>query len=355
MMNNNLQIRYFILIVMVLLSLSACQSPKQQPIEVKVVVVTMFEIGEDQGDMAGEFQHWRERQKLSTRFAFPQSHHDIYMNKESGVLSIVTGMGTSRSASAVMALGLDPRFDLTKAYWLVAGISGVDPEDASIGSAIWAEYLVDGDYAHQIDAREMPEDWTTGYFPLFSTKPYDPKKPEPQSEVFRLNPQLSNWAYQLTKDIKLDDSEQLKTHREKYIGYPKAQLPPLVLKGDHLAGMTFWHGKLLNEWANQWVRYWTDGKGEFVTSAMEDTGTYQSLLYLTKAKKVDVNRFMVLRTASNFTMQPPGVTAAENLIRNEGDEFVGLDASLESAYRVGSRVVNELVESWPKYKHKIPE
>ncbi|MGC4075145.1 MAG: hypothetical protein QM760_22115 [Nibricoccus sp.] len=29
---------------------------------------------------------------------------------------------------------LDPRFDFSKAYWLVAGIAGVDPADASLGS-----------------------------------------------------------------------------------------------------------------------------------------------------------------------------------------------------------------------------
>jgi len=86
-----------------------------------------------------------------------------------------------------MALGVDPRFDLSKAYWLVAGIAGVDPEDASIGSAAWAEYLVDGDLAHEIDAREIPADWPTGYFPRDSKRPYDPNKPVPTGEIFRLN------------------------------------------------------------------------------------------------------------------------------------------------------------------------
>ena len=28
-----------------------------------------------------------------------------------------------------MALGLDPRFDLSKAYWVVAGIAGIDTEE----------------------------------------------------------------------------------------------------------------------------------------------------------------------------------------------------------------------------------
>ena len=31
--------------------------------------------------------------------------------------------GTARTAATIMALGLDPRFDLTHAYFLVAGIS----------------------------------------------------------------------------------------------------------------------------------------------------------------------------------------------------------------------------------------
>src|SRR4051812_47531211 len=157
-----------------------------KPMEVKVVVVTMFEIGADTGDTAGEFQLWRERQKLDTRFAFAH-HHDLYFNASTGVLAMVTGMGTANSSSATMELGMDPRFDLSHAYWLVAGIAGVDPADASIGSAAWAEYLVDGDLAHEIDPREMPADWPTGYFARGTRKPYDPKKPTPDGEVFHLN------------------------------------------------------------------------------------------------------------------------------------------------------------------------
>src|SRR5467141_2758048 len=149
-----------------------------KPVEVKVVVVTMFEIGADTGDTAGEFQLWHERQKLDTRFPFAH-HHDLFFNEKTGVLRMVTGEGTANSATAVMELGMDPRFDLSHAYWLVAGIAGVDPEDASIGSAAWAQYVVDGDLAHEIDAREIPADWPTGYFARNTHRPYDPKKPQP--------------------------------------------------------------------------------------------------------------------------------------------------------------------------------
>lgn len=323
------------------------------PIKVKVVVVSMFEIGADTGDVAAEFQLWKERQHLNTRFPFAH-HHDLYFNAKTGVLGMVTGMGTANSATAVMALGLDPRFDLSKAYWLIAGIAGVDPEDASIGSAAWAEYLVDGDLAHEIDPREMPADWPTGYFARNSKKPYDPNKPKPDGEVFRLNPALTEWAYQLTKDVALPDNESLKHEREQFVGYPNALKPPFVLKGDNLAGMTFWHGKILNEWANRWVDYWSDGKGQFVTSAMEDTGSFQSLTYLHPTGKVNKDRVMVLRTASNYTMQPPGMGAAEHLLK-ENEGYAGLNASVEAAYQVGSVVVNEIVTKWSTYRNTTPK
>ena len=109
--------------------------PCAHPLPVRIVIVTMFEIGADTGDAPGEFQLWKERRHLDTRIPFPQSYHDLYYNPDSQILGIVTGMGNIKSAAAVMALGLDPRFDLSHAYWLVAGIAGIDPHDASIGSA----------------------------------------------------------------------------------------------------------------------------------------------------------------------------------------------------------------------------
>lgn len=325
------------------------------PIPVKVVVVTMFESGEDSGDEAGEFQRWNERLPLDRVFPAPHMHHDIHYNEKLGVLGIVTGMGTANAAASVMALGLDPRFDLSKAYWLVAGISGFDPADASLGSVAWAEFLVDGDLAHEIDAREIPEDWDTGYFPLFSQGPGDPeRKSYNLGEVFRLNGDLVEWAYQLTRDMQLPDDPALAATRKLYPEYPVAQRTPFVLKGDQLAAMTFWHGKLLNDWANDWTDYWTNGEGEFVSSAMEDTGTFQSLTYLHEAGKVDKNRVLVLRTASNFTMPPTGKSAAEYLREEQHDSYAGLDAALENAFLVGNRIVQEITGNWSDYAESTP-
>ena len=363
----------FNIVVATLFLMTSCQDNSEltqnnvnPPIEIKVVVVTMFEIGADEGDKPGEFQLWKAGQKLDTCLPFAVSHHDICLNTETGVLGIVTGMGTAKAATAVMALGLDPRFDLTYAYWLVAGIAGFDPADASIGSAAWATWLLDGDLAHQIDAREIPETWSTGYFPLFTTDPLlegqtiDPSKlnkhgQSSNGEVYQLNPQLADWAYTLTKDIELNDYPVMQTLRDRYTGFPNAQKLPFVLKGEQLAASTFWHGEKLNQWANNWTHYWTAGQGNFVSSGMEDTGSYQSMIYLDNADKVDKSRFMVVRTGSNYSMPPPDLTPIENLRLESGDNgYAGMQSALESAYIVGSKVVDTIVANWSKYKTTMP-
>lgn len=324
------------------------------PLPVRVVIVSMFEVGEDSGDAPGEFQLWKERRHLDMRVPFPQSFHDLYYDPKTQTLGMVTGMGTAKSATATLALGLDPRFDLSHAYWLVAGIAGVDPEDASIGSAAWAGYVVDGDLAHEIDAREIPADWKSGYFPLDTQGPKDTHPPHPRGELYTLNLKLRDWAYALTKDVRLPDDPGIQAERARYAGYPNAQRPPFVLKGDQLSASTFWHGKLLNDWANDWVRYWTEGKGEFVTSAMEDSGTAQALTYLDSIGRADKNRLMVLRSGSNYSMPPKGYTAAQYLLR-ENEGYSGMRASLESLYIVGSKVIDELLAHWDRYEDRLPE
>ncbi|HWC97593.1 MAG TPA: purine nucleoside permease [Candidatus Sulfopaludibacter sp.] len=338
-----------------LLSLVAvgCSPVKEAPLPIKVVVVTMFERGADTGDDPGEFQFWVERTKLDRVMPFPQGYHNLRVNKD-GVLGVLTGVGNTKAAASIMALGLDPRFDLRKAYWLVAGIAGVDPEDATLGSAAWAEWLVDGDLAHEIDAREIPSDWKTGYVPLRRSVPYEqPPTPTTDGQVFHLNVALVNWAFTLTRDVPLMDSEAMQKERSQF-RQPNAQRPPFVLKGDQLAASTFWHGKLLNQWANDWVSYHTGGKGNYVTTAMEDTGTLQSLTYLSHAGKVDLNRVMVLRTASDFDQPPPGKTAAESLAQTKIGKYTGYLPALEAAWRVGHTVVDKLVAGWAEFQDHVP-
>ena len=112
---------------------------------------------------------------------------------------------------------------------------------------------------------------------------------------------------------------------------------------------------MLNAWANAWVSYHTAGRGHYVTTAMEDTGTLQSLTWLARAGHVDVKRVLVLRTASNFDQQEDGLTAAESLFGEKLGSYSAYVPSLESAYRVGSTVVHELVANWSRYEKEIPQ
>jgi purine nucleoside permease len=324
------------------------------PIRVKVVVVTMFERGQDTGDAPGEFQLWVEREHLDRVFPLPAGYHHVRMNGE-GILGMLTGVGTARAAASVMALGLDPRFDFSKAYWIVAGIGGGDPEDVSLGSAVWANHVIDSDLGYELDAREMPKDWPTGYAPLERGTPYE--KPVPSNldgEMYTLNPQLVAWAFQLTKDVPLADSKSLRESRSQFVGFPNAMKPPFVSRGDAMSGGTFWHGTLMNQWANAWVSYFTGGQGNFMESAMEDTGTLQSLTFLSHAGRVDMDRVLVLRTISNFDRQAAGETAAASLKLMATGHYPAYMQSLETAETVGDKVVRDIVAHWDERESTIP-
>jgi purine nucleoside permease len=323
-------------------------------IQVKVVVVTMFERGEDTGDAPGEYQLWVEREHLDQILPLPAGYHHVRMNKD-GVLGMLTGVGTAKAAASVMAVGLDPRFDFSKAYWIVAGIGGGDPADVSLGTAVWADRVIDGDLAFEIDGREIPSDWPTGYVPLRQATPYESPGPkEPDEVVYVLNPDLVGWALRLTKDISLADSDEMRMARARFTGFPYAQKPPFVTRGDAMSGSTFWHGARMDEWANAWTRYYTHGQGNFKVVAMEDTGTMQSLRLLGQAGRIDLKRVLVLRTVSNFDRQPPGVSAAASLKDLASGNYSAYMPSLEAAETVGDKLVRDIIEHWSERESSVP-
>lgn len=62
------------------------------PLEVHVVVVTTFELGQDSGDMPGEFQHWVEQYPLEQTLPAPGTEHGVLRyNAQDHVLGLVSG------------------------------------------------------------------------------------------------------------------------------------------------------------------------------------------------------------------------------------------------------------------------
>jgi len=334
-----------------LLALLGAPAQAVERIAVKVVVVAMFEHGAITGDQPGEFQLWVERQKLDQAYPFPLGEYELRMN-EHGVLAICTGGGITNAATSIMALGVDPRFDLGKAYWLIAGIGGGDPLDVSLGTAAWSRSVVDGDLLYEIDAREIPADWPYGMLPLGAKKPNDKADGWTVDTIdFPLNEALAKWAYALTKDHPVKDSAGIADFRKQFKGYDNATRPPFVTLGESLASSTYWHGEQMNRWANDWVKLQSGAQRNFMMTNMEDSGTLTALRRLARAKLVDMQRVMVLRTASNYTMPPPGQSAAWSTTAPYPEQ--GLPA-VEAAYQVGNRVVQQLLKDWATVSTKVP-
>jgi len=332
-------------------STAAPGSAPARPIVVKVAVIAMFEPGADTGDRPGELQYWVERDHLDHVYSVP-AYHPVRMN-DAGEMAILTGPGTAHAAATIMAVGLDSRFDFSHTYWMVAGIAGGSPDRVSLGSAAWARWIVDGDLGYEIDGREIPAGWTTGMLPFDKATPYEQPMTARPGQIYQLNAGLAAWAFNLTRTTPLDDTDQLRQARIHFDG-AAANRAPFVTMGDEVSSSTFWHGKLMDQWADQWLRYYTNGKGTFATTAMEDTGSLQSFEFLAAAHRVDLNRVLVLRTVSNFDRQPRELTAPESLASQRVGAYAAYLPALEAAYRVGHGVVNELLTHWNQYENVIP-
>jgi purine nucleoside permease len=323
-----------------------------KPWPIRAVVVTTFEVGNDTGDVPGEFQFWVEREHLDEVLEFPGGTHPLRTNREHTILGMVSGTTLVNATASMMALGLDPRFDLTHAYILINGIAGVDPQVASIGSAAWASYVV-GDVAREIDPRDAPADWPYGLFPVGAHAPNPaaiPDAPWTRSNLYALNAGLARWAYEQTKGLTLQDDPVVAQFRAGFVGFPEAQKSPFVLMGDTYASDYYWHGTVMTRYARDWVRLFTGGRGRFAMTEMEDSGFANALERLSAMKRVDYERVMVLRTGSNYSMPRPGHTAVESVTA----PYIGSRVALESAWLCGSTVLHTLLGNWPMYRETVP-
>jgi len=331
-----------------------------KPWPIRAVVIVTSEVGKDTGDTPGEYQFWVEREHLDQVLEFPggpnlpEGQHPLRTNRDHTILGMLSGATQANATASTMLLGLDPRFDLSHAYILINGAAGVDPNWGSIGSAAWTRYVI-GDVAREIDAREIPKQWPYGWLPIWAREP-NQRNPGAQrrgglSDFYPLNEKLANWAYEQTRDINLGDDPELKAVRALYAGYPSAQRPPFVGLGDTFASDVFWHGRIMTQFAEDWVHLWTDDKGVFAMTDMDDAGFMEAMERLGRMRRVDPQRVMVLRTASNYSMQPPGHDAVQSLTRGYSNGRM----AAESAWRCGSTVLHRILADWPNSYEHIPE
>ena len=314
-----------------------------QPVPIKVAVIVAFE--PDSGPVPGEARLWWEREDLTQVVEVPGAYRPARMNSR-GLLCLVCGVGAGRAAASVMALGLHHGLDLSQTFFLLVGIAGIDPARGTLGSVVLPEFVVDGDLTHELDARELPPDWPDGFVPIGKSMPYEQPRADrfngDDGIVFRLDPQLVEWASAQVSGTQLLDSPAMAARRLQFAA-PAAQLSPAVLRGDELSSSTFWHGRRMSERAARWVDYQTGGAARYSITAMEDAGTLTAIKALAEAGRVDAQRVLIVRGVSNFDRQREGISAAESLAETRVASYSAYLPALENVYRVASRIAGLLL------------
>lgn len=136
---------------------------RSEPIAPKVVIVSMFD---------PEAEIWwgiEEFNLLAQNISIPglsPLFPEVHCTANGDVCQVVTGESEINAASTITAFVLSPAFDLSKSYFLVAGIAGINPKVATLGSVTFAKYAVQVALQYEFDYRDLPANLTTGYIPF---------------------------------------------------------------------------------------------------------------------------------------------------------------------------------------------
>lgn len=121
---------------------------------------------------------------------------------------------------------------------------------------------------------------------------------------FKLNEKLVKWAYNLSKDVKLDDCKEAQNYRKLY-----------------------------------------------KTSAYSNTEMEDSAVALVLKNFGYLDHYLVSRDIVNFDQPHTNQTIKESLDANSGSFSIGMS----NGYKVASKVTNYIVSNWNVWEKGIPE
>jgi purine nucleoside permease len=279
----------------------------------------------------------------------PATDPNVHCNSDD-VCEVTLGMGYANAASSMSVLLFHSGLDLTHTYFLIAGISGIDPEQGTLGTAAWSRYAVDFGLSYEIDAREMPAGWPYGYFGVQTTGPTQVPPALYGSEVFQLDEDILQAALALSKTAQLGDAAQAQATRANYPSAPANQ-PPTVIQCDTTSSDTWIAGTVLQQRARDWVKLMTKGAGTFCTSAQEDNASLTVLSRAAASGLVDMHRVALLRTASDFSAPYPGQTDSASLLGSLDNG--GLLLSTSNLTKAAMPVIQAIVSGWSQWQSGV--
>lgn len=294
---------------------SAGSDSDSDKIDVGVLVITMFD---------PENEVWLQREELPTTVEVPGAYKPVRCNADHLCVA-ETGQGKANAATSMMAILGSDRFNFSKAYFLTAGIAGTPPEQATLGSAVWARWLVDFDLGNHLSPAEAPE-------VPFGFRPVE----DYNTAAYHLNDALVDKAFDLTREAKLADSPEVAAERAPYPG--QAGRTPSVMKCDTMTGDDFYSGKFLSDTARYIMDVRTKSAGTYCSTQMEDNATATAL----KAHGY-LDRYLSLRTISNFDQPYPGQSVVQHL-DHSGPAF---KLACDNAYTVARAVATYFLKNPP--------
>jgi len=311
-MRVTLRIAAALLVAGVVASCSASPSSESSatPFKVKVLVVTMFD---------GETKPWLAHEKLGRSITVPTMDKPMHCGAD-GLCVATIGEGKANAAISMSAILADNQLDVTTAYVLTAGVAGIRPESGTLGDSNWADWVVDYEIGGHHIAESTDRSVGCGY----------EKGEDEGTTAFHLDPTLVGMAYELTKNLPLADNAEAESNRAHYAG--QAGRKPHVTRCDTVTADDFWIGRDASETAAYVMGQWTNNAGRYCTTQQEDNATAAVL-----AAHGYLNRYLSLRTASDFDQPYPGQSAHDMLTH-----FPGIDIAVSNSYTVASAVAHHL-------------
>lgn len=286
------------------------------PIKLRALILPAF-VGDSDGPC--ERRRWLEGYAFDESLTLPGLRHPLHYTSD-GLGLAPTGMGKAEAAASTATLCSSPTIDLSEALILSVGVAGIAPDRGTLGSVMLADVVLDWDQKFRLDPTE-PE--PIGLLPYLRRDP-----------LYRLDDELISAARSAAEDAELVDDGRLGAKRDQYTE-PAAQGEPGIGVGATVSSDEYWHGSVLAEQV-QWVLDQYDA-GRLTTTQMEDFGTACAL-----SRFGHLERYLSVRGAVNFDRQPPNQTATESF--NAGEQRPELAVGLENAYRVGSAIVDSLLD-----------
>ncbi|KAI0882375.1 putative purine nucleoside permease [Annulohypoxylon maeteangense] len=321
----------------------------------KVVIVSMF---------YPEAEVWYDNMKngslgdlLANNISVPglsPLYPHVHCNGNGEICQLTVGESEINAAASMMAFVLSELFDLTKAYFLLAGIAGINPKLGTLGSIALSRFTVQVALQYEIDAREMPGNFSTGYFSYGTYAPDQYPSVIYGTEVMELNENLRDAAADLAQRAKLADSAGAADYRAKYGTdnglYAAGADEPQVIKCDSATSDVYFSGAMLSETFENTTQLWTNQTTmTYCMTAQEDSSVLHAMMRAAVWGRVDFSRAILMRSGSDFDRPPPSISAFEHLRLIDEN---GFDIAVQNLYLAGVEIVKGILIEWDSVYQK---